>query len=47
MIRLRGRGIKHLHSYGRGDQYVRLLVKIPEKLTPRQKELIKEFEKEN
>ena len=45
MIRLRGRGIKHLHSYGRGDQYVRLLVKIPEKLTPRQKELIKEFEK--
>ena len=45
MVRLRGRGIKHLHSYGRGDQYVRLLVKIPEKLTPRQKELIREFEK--
>jgi len=45
MIRLRGRGIKRLHGYGRGDQYVRLLVKIPEKLTPRQKELIKEFEK--
>jgi DnaJ-class molecular chaperone len=45
LVRLRGRGIKHLHSYGRGDQYVRLLVKIPEKLTPRQKELIKEFEK--
>jgi len=45
MVRLRGRGIKHLHGYGRGDQYVRLLVKIPEKLTPRQKELIKEFEK--
>jgi len=45
MVRLRGRGIKRLHGYGRGDQYVRLLVKIPEKLTPRQKELIKEFEK--
>jgi len=45
LVRLRGRGIKHLHSYGRGDQYVRLLVKIPEKLTPRQKELIREFEK--
>jgi DnaJ-class molecular chaperone len=45
MIRLRGRGIKRLHSYNRGDQYIRLLVKIPEKLTPRQKELIKEFEK--
>lgn len=45
MVRLRGHGIKHLHGYGRGDQYVRLLVKIPEKLTPRQKELIREFEK--
>jgi len=45
MIRLRGKGIKHLHSYGRGDQYVRLLVKIPERLTSKQKELIKEFEK--
>lgn len=44
MIRLRGRGIKRLHSYGRGDQYVRLLVKIPSKLTPRQRELIREFE---
>ena len=45
MVRLRGRGIKHLRGYSRGDQYVRLLVKIPEKLTQRQKELIKEFEK--
>jgi len=45
LVRLRGKGIKHLHSYGRGDEYVRLLVKIPEKLTPRQKELIREFEK--
>jgi len=45
MVRLRGRGIKHLHSYGRGDQYIRLLVKIPEKLTPKQKELIKKFER--
>jgi len=45
MIRLRGRGIKRLHGYGRGDQYVRLLVKIPEKLTSRQKELVREFEK--
>jgi DnaJ-class molecular chaperone len=45
MIRLRGRGVKHLHGYGRGNQYVRLLVKIPERLTPKQKELIKEFEK--
>jgi len=44
MVRLRGRGIKRFRSNSRGDQYIRLLVKIPEKLTPRQKELIKEFE---
>lgn len=46
MIRLRGRGIKRLHGFGRGDQYVRLQVEIPEKLTRRQKELIKEFKEE-
>jgi DnaJ-class molecular chaperone len=46
MVRLRGRGIKKLHGFGRGDQYVRLQVVIPEKPTKRQKELIKEFEEE-
>ena len=46
MVRLRGRGIRKLHGFGRGDQYVRLQVKIPEKLTKKQKELIKEFEGE-
>lgn len=44
LVRLRSRGIKKLHSNSRGDEYVRLLVKIPSKLTPRQKELIGEFE---
>lgn len=44
LIRLRGRGIRHLRGFGRGDQYVRLLVKIPEKLTKEQKELIKNLD---
>jgi len=44
LVRLRNRGIKKLHSSSRGDEYVRLLVKIPSKLTQRQKELIREFE---
>lgn len=45
MVRLRGRGISRLRGFrSRGDQYVRLVVKIPEKLTQRQKELIKELE---
>ncbi len=43
LIRLRGRGIRHLRGYERGDQYVRLLVKIPEKLSWEQKELIKKL----
>jgi len=47
MVRLRGRGIKKLHGLGRGDQYVRLLVKIPTNLSRKQKELIKEFGKES
>lgn len=43
-FRLRGRGIKRLHGYGSGDQYVRLKIKIPEKLTREQKEVLKTLE---
>jgi DnaJ-class molecular chaperone len=45
MVRLADRGVKRLHGFGRGDQYVRLLVKIPEKLTRRQREILEEFER--
>lgn len=45
MVRLRGRGIKHLHGFGRGNQYVRLQVKIPEELTREQKEALKKLER--
>jgi DnaJ-class molecular chaperone len=44
MVRLRGRGIKSARGFGRGDQYVRLLIRIPEKLTRRQREILEEFE---
>ncbi len=44
LVRLRGRGIKHLRGSGRGDQYVRLIVTLPEKLTEEQKELLKKFD---
>lgn len=43
MVRLRGQGIKHLRGYGRGDQYVRLMIKLPEKLTREQKEILEEY----
>lgn len=42
-IRLAGRGIKKLGGWGRGDQYVRLRVKIPQKLSRKEKELIKKL----
>jgi molecular chaperone DnaJ len=41
---LRGEGIRNLRGYGRGDQYVRVLVHTPTNLTPRQEELLREFE---
>jgi DnaJ-class molecular chaperone len=47
LIRLRGQGMPHLQARGRGDQYVRLIVTIPSRLSRRQKELLEEFEEEN
>jgi len=46
LFRLRGKGMPRVEGYGRGDQLVRVEVKIPAKLTPRQKQLIQELAKE-
>jgi len=43
MLRLKGRGIPFLRGNGRGDQLVRVKVLTPQKLSSRQKELLKEF----
>lgn len=45
MMRLRERGVTHLHGRGKGDEYVRINVIIPEKLNREQKEMIEEMEK--
>ncbi len=45
MIRLRGKGIPHLHRSSRGDEYIRINVQIPQKLTSEQKRILQEFEK--
>jgi molecular chaperone DnaJ len=42
LFRLREQGMPHLNSSGRGDLLVKVFVKIPEKLTKKQEELIKE-----
>jgi molecular chaperone DnaJ len=42
-VRLKGRGMPSLRSRERGDLVVELFVETPAKLTPRQKELLREF----
>ena len=42
-VRLKGRGMPSLRSRERGDLVVELFVETPAKLTPRQKELMREF----
>jgi curved DNA-binding protein len=45
-IRLKGYGFPHLGKAGKGDLFVRIEVKVPEQLTPRQQELIQDLAKE-
>jgi molecular chaperone DnaJ len=42
-VRLKGRGMPSLRSRERGDLVVELFIETPAKLTPRQKELLREF----
>ena len=44
VMRLRGKGIPMLRRNGNGDQHVRIKVLTPQKLSGRQKELLKEFD---
>jgi molecular chaperone DnaJ len=41
---LRGEGVRNLRGYGRGDQFVRVVLRTPTSLTPRQEELLRELE---
>jgi molecular chaperone DnaJ len=46
ILNIRGKGLPHYGSYGKGDQLVRINVKIPTQLNDRQKLLLKELDKE-
>lgn len=46
IFRLKGKGIKEINGYGTGDQFVRVIIKTPEKLSKKQRELLVEFAKE-
>lgn len=46
MMRLRERGVTRLHGRGKGDEYVRINVVIPEKLNHEQKRMVEEMKGE-
>lgn len=43
VFKLKGKGIKNLRNTSRGDQYIRVNIEVPKKLSPKQKELLKQF----
>jgi molecular chaperone DnaJ len=43
IFRLKGNGIPYLGSYGRGDQLIRIIIRVPKKLNQKQKDLLQEF----
>ncbi|MCY4489947.1 MAG: molecular chaperone DnaJ [Thaumarchaeota archaeon] len=45
IIKLRGKGVPHLNSRGRGDQYVRVVVNVPKKLNKNQKKILEDFQR--
>ena len=46
VLRISGKGIPHFQGHGQGDMYVKLVVKTPQRLNRKQKELLEELKKE-
>ena len=44
IFKLKGKGVQHLHSKSKGDQFVKIVIEVPKNLSSKQKELIKEFD---
>lgn len=43
VFRIKGKGFPNVHGRGKGDLLVRIIVETPTHLTPRQKEMLREF----
>jgi molecular chaperone DnaJ len=43
VFRLRSKGIQDINGYGRGDQFVKVVIETPKKLTGEQKKLLQDF----
>ena len=46
VLRISGKGIPHFNSHIRGNMYVELIIKIPKKVSRKQKELLDQLKKE-
>ena len=46
ILRLRGKGLRSLHSTARGDQLLHIFAEVPTRLSKRQRELVEEFAEE-
>jgi molecular chaperone DnaJ len=46
LFRLVGKGMPRLNSVGRGDEYVQIKVKVPKRISKKEKELIEKLKKE-
>lgn len=44
MIRLRDQGVPHVNNRGRGDQYVRIVITLPERISREQRQALEMFE---
>ena len=44
VFRLRGKGIQHLNSFGKGDLYVKVTIEVPTNLSREQKDALRTFE---
>jgi len=47
VFRMRGKGIPNVEGFGKGDEHVRVIVEVPDKLSKKQKELLADFDKES
>ncbi len=45
VFRIKGKGVPRLNGYGRGDQLVRTVAWVPDKVSKKEEELLKELEK--
>lgn len=43
VFKLKGKGVRHLRSTARGDHYLRVNIDVPQKLSGKQKELLRQF----